>query len=33
LWVRQVERDTGRRSGVTTEEFAELKRLSVTAEN
>ena len=27
LWVRQVERDSGRRPGVTTEELAELKRL------
>ena len=27
LWVRQVERDGGRRPGATTEELAELKRL------
>lgn len=27
LWVRQAERDTGRRAGASTEELAELKRL------
>ncbi len=27
LWVRQHERDTGRRPGATTDELAELKRL------
>jgi transposase len=27
LWVRQVERDEGRRPGATTEDLAELKRL------
>jgi transposase len=27
LWVRQAERDTGRRPGATTEALAELKRL------
>ena len=27
LWVRQAERDTGRRRGPTTDELAELKRL------
>ena len=27
LWVRQVERDTGRRPGATSDELAELKRL------
>ena len=27
LWIRQAERDTGRRPGATTEELAELKRL------
>lgn len=27
LWVRQAEKDTGRRSGATTDELAELKRL------
>ena len=27
LWVRQAERDTGRRPGATTDELAELKRL------
>ena len=27
LWVRQAERDTGRRPGTSTEELAELKRL------
>jgi transposase len=27
LWVRQAERDTGRRPGTTTQELAELKRL------
>ena len=27
LWVRQAERDTGRRPGASTEELAELKRL------
>lgn len=27
LWVRQSERDTGRRAGATTEELSELKRL------
>lgn len=27
LWVRQAERDTGRRPGATTGELAELKRL------
>lgn len=27
LWVRQAEKDTGRRAGATTDELAELKRL------
>jgi transposase len=27
LWIRQAEKDTGRRQGATTEELAELKRL------
>ena len=27
LWVRQAEKDTGRRPGATTDELAELKRL------
>ncbi|MCU1365503.1 MAG: transposase orfA family [Ilumatobacteraceae bacterium] len=27
LWVRQVEKDTGRRAGASTDELAELKRL------
>ena len=27
LWVRQAEKDTGRRTGATTDELAELKRL------
>jgi transposase len=27
LWVRQAERDSGRRAGATTDELAELKRL------
>ena len=27
LWVRQAEKDTGRRGGATTDELAELKRL------
>lgn len=27
IWVRQAEKDTGRRAGATTDELAELKRL------